>query len=126
MLPDADAFLAKYKNGGVLKLGYQSVSPRYDPDYYKVYYARGAENEIFVTQEKECEVRARHTKEDRPKIIALFSALMLFLLSFIPGSIYAGRHADTLNPKIVRIFFKPDCILCSGGSAPKRKRRGKK
>ena len=43
-----------------------------------------------------------------------------------PGSIYAGRHADTLNPKIVRIFFKPDYILCSGGSAPKRERRGKK
>lgn len=126
VLPDVDAFLAKYKNGGVLKLGYQSVSPRYDPDYYRVYYARGAANEMFVTQEKECEVRARHTKEERPKIIALFSALMLFLLSIIPGSIYAGRHADTLNPKIVRIFFKPDYILCSGGSAPKRKRRGKK
>ena len=126
VLPDVDAFLAKYKNGGVLKLGYQSVSPRYDPDYYRVYYARGAANEMFVTQEKECEVRARHTKEERPKIIALFSALMLLLLSFIPGSIYAGRHADTLNPKIVRIFFKPDYILCSGGSAPKRKRRGKK
>ena len=96
------------------------------PDDYRVYYARGAANEMFVMQEKECEVRARHTKEERPKIIALFSALMLFLLSFIPGSIYAGRHADTLNPKIVRIFFKPDYILCSGGSAPKRKRRGKK
>ena len=43
-----------------------------------------------------------------------------------PGSIYAGRHADTLNPKIVHIFFKPDYILCSGASAPKIKRRGKK
>ena len=34
-------------------------------------------------------------------------------LSIIPGSIYAGRHADTLNPKIVRIFFKPDYIPVS-------------
>ena len=110
-----DAFLAKYKNGGVLKLGYQSVSPRYDPDYYRVYYARGAANEMFVTQEKECEVRARHTKEERPKIIALFSALMLFLLSIIPGSIYAGvpakfvkkvdpEQAKEINQKIAKNY----------------------
>ena len=115
VLPDVDAFLAKYKNGGVLKLGYQSVSPRHDPDYYRVYYARGAANEMFVTQEKECEVRARHTKEERPKIIALFSALMLFLLSIIPGSIYAGvpakfvkkvdpEQAKEINQKIAKNY----------------------
>ncbi|HCD91617.1 MAG TPA: hypothetical protein DEQ52_08085 [Ruminococcaceae bacterium] len=127
VLPNADAFLAKYKNGGILKLGYQRIySRKYEPDYYKVYYVQSANGEILVTPEKTSEVFERHSKEDDPKMIALLSVLMLFLLSFIPGSIYAGRHADTLNPKIVRIFFKPDCILCSGGSAPKRKRRGKK
>lgn len=127
VLPDADAFLAKYKNGGVLKLGYQRIySRKYEPHYYKVYYVQSTNGEILVTPEKTSEVFERHSKEDDPKMIALLSVLMLFLLSFIPGSIYAGRHADTLNPKIVRIFFKPDCILCSGGSAPKRKRRGKK
>lgn len=127
VLPNADAFLAKYKNGGVLKLGYQRIySRKYEPHYYKVYYVQSTNGEILVTPEKTSEVFERHSKEDDPKMIALLSVLMLFLLSFIPGSIYAGRHADTLNPKIVRIFFKPDCILCSGGSAPKRKRRGKK
>lgn len=125
VLPDADAFLAEYANGGVLKLGYKRINRDSDPDYYKVYYAEGSEGEKLITPEKVCDVFARHKKDNLPKIIAALLFLCLFAFGFIGISIYVGRHADTLNPRIVKFFFKSSYVLCPGYSGQKHKSRRK-
>ena len=113
-------FLAKYKNGGVLKLGYQSVSPRYDPDYYRVYYARGR-SERDVRNAGEGAESAHATQRSARKSSRFLGAHAL------PAEHHTGKHlrrsarghAEPENsPHLLQARF---IFSVRGASAPKRK-----